>query len=122
QECAEGGDQVCAGVVTRGAHEGGDQPCQGGDQVDTQYPSKEGDRGAPEGARPYEAAQGAPEEKKKENPHKTYPGFAKWKIVHAEYEGEDEDMLVAHLRSGKSRKFVLRCHVDSDDYGSLDNA
>src|SRR5690606_15401519 len=31
QECAEGGDQVCAGVVTSGAHEGGDQPCQGGD-------------------------------------------------------------------------------------------
>lgn len=60
--------------------------------------------------------------KKKENPHRAPPGFAKWRIVHAEYEGEDGETFVAHLRSGKARKFVLRCHVDSDDYESIDRA
>ena len=59
---------------------------------------------------------------KKENPHRAPPGFAKWRIVHAEYEGEDGETFVAHLRSGKARKFVLRCHVDSDDYESIDRA
>lgn len=86
-----------------------------------QFPSKDGDIGAPR-ARPCGAVQGAPKKEEKENPHRAQAGFAKWRIVHAEYVGEDEDEFVAHLRSGKSRKFVLRCHVDSDDYESLDQA
>jgi hypothetical protein len=80
------------------------------------------DIGAPSGARPDGGAQGAPVKKeKKDNPSKAQPGYAKWKIVHAEFTGNDDETFVAHLRSGKSRKFVLRCHVDSDEYGSLDD-
>lgn len=56
------------------------------------------------------------------NPHKVEPGFALWKIVHAEYAGDDLGTFVAHMRSGKSRKFVLRCDIDSEDYGSIDEA
>lgn len=65
---------------------------------------------------------GAPKKEKKENPHRASPGFAKWKIVHAEYTGDDEETFVAHLRSGKSRRFVIRAHVDSDDYCSINEA
>ncbi|MGY4377293.1 hypothetical protein ACVWZR_007607 [Bradyrhizobium sp. i1.3.1] len=56
------------------------------------------------------------------------PGYAVWRIVHAEYVGakgqsEDEyDTLLVHLRSQRGSKFTLRCHVDSDDYASLDAA
>jgi hypothetical protein len=55
-------------------------------------------------------------------------GFAKWRIVHAEYVGkkgaaEDErDFLLVHLRNVRGSKFTLRCHIDGDDYGSLDAA
>lgn len=81
----------------------------------------------PSGAAPLAGPQGAPKKEKKSNPRKQ-PGFAKWKIVHAEYTGkkgaddDDKDFLLAHMRSGKNSKFVMRCHVDSDDYGSLDKA
>ncbi|WP_143279352.1 hypothetical protein [Bradyrhizobium ottawaense] len=30
--------------------------------------------------------------------------------------------MLAHLRSQRGGKFTLRCHVDSDDYDSLDSA
>jgi hypothetical protein len=60
------------------------------------------------------------EEDENSNPHKLQPGFAKWKVAHAEY--KDEDTFVAHLRSGKARKFVLRFNTDSDEYWSLDEA
>lgn len=56
------------------------------------------------------------------------PGYAVWRVVHAEYVGakgqsEDEyDTLLAHLRSARGAKFTLRCHVESDDYASLEAA
>lgn len=90
----------------------------GGPQPGTQFPSEEGDIGAPEGARPEGRAKRAPKEK----PTKVEAGFARWKIAHAEYTGEDEDTFVAHLRSGKDGKFVLRCAVDSEEYASIDSA
>ncbi len=83
---------------------------------------KERDTGAPRGPRPLSGARpGAPEEKEDKggNPHKVAPGFARWKIVHAEYQ---DDTFVAHLRSGRGRKFVLRCDVDSDEYAAIDDA
>ncbi|PDT68570.1 hypothetical protein CO683_15285 [Bradyrhizobium ottawaense] len=55
-------------------------------------------------------------------------GYAKWRIVHAEYVGksgapdEDGDFLVTHLRNVRGSKFTVRCHIDSDDYASLDAA
>ncbi|MGX9574075.1 hypothetical protein [Mesorhizobium sp. f-mel] len=67
-------------------------------------------------------AQGAPKTDGKDNPSRARPGFAKWKIVHAEYTGDEDETFVAHLRSGSSRKFALRCHVDSDDYESINDA
>jgi hypothetical protein len=78
------------------------------------------------GAGPVRAAPGGAEEEEEEaearadNPHKLPAGFAKWKIVHAEY--GDDDVFVAHLRSGQNREFMLRLPVDSDDFSSLDNA
>jgi hypothetical protein len=56
------------------------------------------------------------------------PGYSVWRIVHAGYTGtkgqsEDEyETLVAHLRSKRGGKFKLRCDIDSDEYGSLDDA
>ncbi|WOC15394.1 hypothetical protein [Pseudochrobactrum sp. MP213Fo] len=104
-------------------HEGGHQGCiGGGPQVGAQFHPLKGCIGAPLGASPVRGSQGvAPLKTKKENTRKQ-PGFARWKIVHAEYEGEDEDVLVAHLRSGANRKFVLRCRVESEEYYALDEA
>lgn len=56
------------------------------------------------------------------------PGYSVWRIVHAEYTGtkgqsEDEyETLVVHLRSKRGGKFKLRCDIDSDEYGSLNDA
>lgn len=112
-------------------HKGGPQDCiggwspdmhGGGPQVGTQFHPLRGCIGASIEARPLGGAQGvAPVKEKKENP-RAQPGFAKWKIVHAEYEGKDEDVLVAHLRSGANRKFVLRCHIESEEFYELDEA
>ncbi|WP_146198896.1 hypothetical protein [Falsochrobactrum shanghaiense] len=112
-------------------HKGAPQDCiggwppdmhGGGPQVGAQFHPLRGCIGAPTGARPLGGAQGvAPLKEKKNNP-RAQPGFARWKIVHAEYEGEDEDVFVAHLRSGANRKFVLRCHIESEEYCALDDA
>ncbi|MEF2555532.1 hypothetical protein VQ044_04485 [Aurantimonas sp. C2-5-R2] len=104
----------------------GGQPW-GGPQVGTQFHTEVCDK-RPLVAHPYTGAQGTPEDEKKNKPSATPAGFAKWKIVHAEWldekgkPDEDGDKFVAHLRSGASRKFVIRCDIDSDDYASLDRA
>ena len=126
-----GGEPIidCRKVVPNTAHGGspdvpggGPQACMGGGpQAGTQFLSIDRDRGAPRGARPDGRAHGRHKEKK-ENPHRAAPGYSKWKIVHAEYAGKEDETFVAHLRSGRNRKYVLRCHVDSDDYESVDEA
>lgn len=106
-----------------GLHMGVPQRCQGGvPQAGDQFLPEGRDIGAPSGARPDGGAQKAPSTNQKEKQSRAMPGFAKWRIVHAEFEGEDEDVFVAHLRSGTDRKFVMRCNVDSDDYASIDGA
>ncbi|WP_271601084.1 hypothetical protein [Bradyrhizobium sp. CCBAU 45384] len=56
------------------------------------------------------------------------PGYAVWRITHAGYVGvkgqceDDYDTLLAHLRSQRGGKFTLRCHLDSDEYDSLESA
>ncbi|MDA9409983.1 hypothetical protein XH80_25550 [Bradyrhizobium sp. CCBAU 45384] len=35
---------------------------------------------------------------------------------------DDYDTLLAHLRSQRGGKFTLRCHLDSDEYDSLESA
>lgn len=94
---------------------GGESPKRG-----TNSSSKEEYTAAPEGARAVGRAPGTAEEKG--NPHRTAPGFSKWRIVHAEFSGADKEIFIAHLRSSKGRKFVLRCNIDSDEYASLFNA
>lgn len=123
-----GAPRIAQGVVPTDArgwspelHEGGPQECMGGGpQAGTQFPPKGGYRRPHRGARPYEDAQGAPIEPKPKAGRE--PGFARWRIVHAQYEGLEEDQFVAHLRSGKASRFVFRCSIDSDEYESLDQA
>jgi hypothetical protein len=110
---------VCSDEESPNVAIGGPPVLRGGvPQAGDQFPSQDGDR-RPSGARPFEGAQVAPKKERKEKPHATQPGFAKWRIVHAEFTGSEQETFVAHLRSGKSRKFVFRCHVNSDDYGSI---
>ncbi|MET4520171.1 hypothetical protein [Bradyrhizobium sp. I1.7.5] len=92
--------------------------------------SKEDDIGAPIGERvPVRDAHGGGAGELKSDDVRRVPlGFAKWRIVHAEYVGkkgtpdEDGDFLLAHLRNVRGSKFTLRCHIDSDDYASIDKA
>ncbi|WP_157070212.1 hypothetical protein [Aureimonas frigidaquae] len=54
-------------------------------------------------------------------------GFSKWRVVHAEFtapksQPDELDGLLAHLVSGKGRRFTLRCGFDSDDFESLNDA
>ncbi|MER9816919.1 hypothetical protein [Mesorhizobium sp. M0129] len=91
----------------------------GGPQAGTQFPSQKKDISAPVERPLWGGRRGAREN---ENPNKVEPGFARWKIIHAEYTGQDEDTFVAHMRSGKNRKFVLRSDIDSDDYASINAA
>jgi hypothetical protein len=83
--------------------------------------SKEQYTAAPGGAGTGVPAWGAAEESER-NPRQVARGFSKWRIVHAEYEGVDEDVLVAHLRSGNGRRFVFRCDIESGEHDSLDEA
>lgn len=116
QGCADVGTEIACGLGTGDAHGVGTKRSPNSLSIDRYI-------GAPIGARPDEGAQVAPVMKeKKENPHRAIPGFAKWRIVHAEYSGDDEAVFTAHLRSGKARKFVLRCPVRSEEYGSLEEA
>lgn len=101
--------------------------CHGDPQT---HPLTEDNIGAPKGARPVEGAQGgAKKEESAARWHASEGGrFAKWRIVHAEYVGkkgaddDEKDVLLAHLRSARGAKFTLRCHIDSDEYASLDDA
>lgn len=115
QGCADVGTEIACGVGTGDAHGVGTKRSPNSLSID-RY------RGAPSGARPDGGAHVAPVKEKKDNPHAALPGFAKWRIVHAEYSGDDEAVFTAHLRSGKARKFVLRCPVRSEEYGSLEEA
>lgn len=97
----------------------GDSPPTGGP-----IPTLKGSDNSPPsiGVGPVGATPGGAEESEEEsgNPHKPKPGFAKWTITHAEY--GDDDMFIAHLRSGKGKKFHLRLNVESDSFASLDEA
>lgn len=92
--------------------------------------SKEDDIGAPIVERgPVQAAHGGGAKDLKSDETRRVPsGFATWRIVHAEYVGrkgaedDEKDFLLVHMRNVRGSKFTLRCHVDSDDYASLDEA
>lgn len=63
---------------------------------------------------------GVERDSEKRSPHALPPGYARWLIVHAEF--EDDDTFHAHLKSGRDTDFHLRRDVESDEYADLDEA
>ncbi|EAB6718150.1 hypothetical protein DUP91_27935, partial [Salmonella enterica subsp. enterica] len=129
-DCRKGVPQACRGESPTGAQgesptdaqRGVPQRCQGVPQAGDQFLLNSSDIAAHGSAAPSMPLGHGGHAMAAEKEDKKWPaaGFAKWRITHAAYEGDD--MFVAHLRSGKSKRFVLRVNVESDEYDDLEAA